>query len=266
MAYLNTHPFGPRRAPPDWAMVEQFAVFVLKHVFRTWVGLYLDDLVFPEPESTIEPARRVIGEIGRLLGYDLDPDKEIAPAISTMPIGAKIKSPPGFDRASIPWSKASMAIEEIKEILKANTIPTSQASTLSGELGLVQYLPFGLLGRAMVKPLDGRQYATTRRRAPLVTSLRIAITFRASPLMNPKPRLVPLRPIKPCVIYTDACGEWNLFAVLCYPVEVESRGHSPIRRNPDAMGYLRMGDVRIPTWHIHSSEIYKTHTGHSIRS
>ena len=48
-----------------------------------------------------------------------------------------------------------------------------------------------------------------------------------SALKNPKPRLVPLRPIRPCVVYTDACGEGHLGAVLCHPTGVTTHGHAP---------------------------------------
>ena len=38
MAYLNTQPFGPRRAPANWGRVTQFVVFVLKKVPESGSG------------------------------------------------------------------------------------------------------------------------------------------------------------------------------------------------------------------------------------
>lgn len=88
----------------------------------------------------------------------------------------------------------------------------------------------------MLKPLSGRHYSMVRRRAPLKTSLRNALVWRVSVLENHNPRLVPRRPIKPCVIYTDVCGEGHLGAALCHPVEVTTHGHPPLWMHSDAMG------------------------------
>ena len=41
----------------NWARATQFAVFVLKKVFRVWLGVYVGDLFCIEPEATIESAR-----------------------------------------------------------------------------------------------------------------------------------------------------------------------------------------------------------------
>ena len=89
-AYLNTKPFGSRRAPANWARVTQFVVvFVLKKVFRVWLGVYVDDLFCPEPELAIESARHVIKELLSLLGPELAPDKEVAArSVTNAPWGA----------------------------------------------------------------------------------------------------------------------------------------------------------------------------------
>ena len=44
MAHLNTQPFGPRRAPSNWARVAQFVAFVLREIYRIWIGVYVDDV------------------------------------------------------------------------------------------------------------------------------------------------------------------------------------------------------------------------------
>ena len=67
MAYLNTQPFGSRRAPTNWARVTQFVVFVHKQVFRVWLGVYVDNLFFLEPQAAIEPARFVVEELRHVL-------------------------------------------------------------------------------------------------------------------------------------------------------------------------------------------------------
>ena len=100
MAYLNTQPFGSRRAPSNWARVTQFVVFVLRRVFRVWLGVYVDDLFCLESDVTIESARHVIKELRALLGTELDQDKEVAPTSSSMLLGAKISLPRGFAHAA----------------------------------------------------------------------------------------------------------------------------------------------------------------------
>ena len=87
LSHLNTHPFGSRRAPPNWARVTQFVVFVLKKVFRVWLGVYVDDLFCLEPELAIEPDRHVIKVLCALLGLELATDKEAPPAMSEMLLG-----------------------------------------------------------------------------------------------------------------------------------------------------------------------------------
>ena len=89
IAYLNTQPFGPRRAPANWARVTQFVVFVLKKVFRARMGVYFVDLFYVEPEYTIESDRHVIKEIRTLLGLELAPDKEGPPQSQHCPLGRK---------------------------------------------------------------------------------------------------------------------------------------------------------------------------------
>ena len=89
LAYLNTQPFGSRRPPANWAMVTQFVVVVLKKMFRVWLGVYVGDIFCLEPELTIESARHAIKELCALLGLELAADKEVAPKLSTMPLGGK---------------------------------------------------------------------------------------------------------------------------------------------------------------------------------
>ena len=134
----------------------------------------------------------------------------------------------GFVHASLPKAKARKIIDEIQHILKTNVLSPAQAAKLRGKLGFAQSLLFGRFGRAMLKPITERQYSVVRRRAPLRTNLRVALTWWVSALKNPKPRTVPLRPVRPCVVYTDACGEGHLGAVLCSPLGVTAHGHAPL--------------------------------------
>ena len=97
-------------------------------LFRVWLGVYAGDPCSVVPEL----ARRVIKELCALLGPELDPDEEAAPAISTLLIGAQIEFPRGFVRAAMHRSKSPMAIGGIKEILKANTLSTSHAYKIRG--------------------------------------------------------------------------------------------------------------------------------------
>ena len=90
MAHLNTQPFGSRRAPANWERVTQFVVFVLKRIFRIWIGVYVGDLFCLEPESATESARSSVKQLCALLGLELAPDKEVAPTLSAMLLGAQV--------------------------------------------------------------------------------------------------------------------------------------------------------------------------------
>ena len=228
MAHLNTQPFGSRRAPANWARVTQFVAFVLRKLYRIWIGVYVDDVFCLEPDSTIVSAQLAIKDLCRILGLQLAPDKEIAPTISAMLLGAEVRLSRGFIHATLPPQKVSAILDEILDILKRNTLTPAHASKLRGKLGFAQSLLFGRFGRAMLKPLAERQYSTTRKRAPLTTNLRAALEWWSAALKRPTPRLVPLRPIRPCVVYSDACGEGHLGAVLCSPKEVVTHCHAPL--------------------------------------
>ena len=166
MAYLNTQPFGSRRAPANWARVTQFVVFVPKRVFRVWLGVYVDGLFCLEPDAAIESARHFIEELRALLGMEIALDKEVAPTFSAILLGAQVTLSRVFAHASIPRPKASKIIDEINDILKANTLSPAQAAKLRGKLGFAQSLLFGRFGRALLKPIAERQYSQVRRRAP----------------------------------------------------------------------------------------------------
>ena len=267
MAYVNTQFFAPRRAPDNWDRVTLFVVFVRKRVSRVWLGVYAAALFRPEPESTAESARNAIKESIRFLGMGLAPDNEIVPTISTLLLWAQIEISHGFARASIPKSKAIRAIGEINEILKTHTRSPSQSSKLSGRLGFAPSHLFGRFGRAMLKPLAERQYSVIRRCAPLHNGLRIALVRLVSALMNPKPRRVPLRPIRPCFVYTDACGEGNLCAVLRYPVEVTTHGHAPMWMHKDTnVGIYEWGSSCSIARIVARRRIYQKNAGYTIHS
>ena len=87
MAHLNTQPFGSRRAPANWGRLTQFVAFVLTKIYRIWVGLYADDVFCVEPEGTIAPAKSAIKSLREVLGMGIDPDKEVGPAVSDIPLG-----------------------------------------------------------------------------------------------------------------------------------------------------------------------------------
>ena len=160
-----------------------------------------------EPDTAIGPVRSSTKHICALIGLELAPDEEVAPALPAMLLGAQVTLPRGFAHSSIHLSKATKIIEETKDIIKANTISTSRSSKLRGELGFAQSLVFGLFGRALLKPIAERQYSLVRKRARIRTKLTVSLTRWASSLKDPEPRTVPLRPVRPFVVYTDACGE-----------------------------------------------------------
>ena len=220
----------------------------------------MGDLFCIGHESTVGSDRHVIKEMRHLLGREMAPDKEISPTISTLLLGAQIELSPGFARASIPWPRSFRAIDEINEILKASNRSPAHSEKLGGGHGFAQSLLFGRFGRAILKPLAGRQYSMVRRRVPLQTSLRNALVLWASALMNHKPRLVPLRTIRSCIVYTDACGEGGLVAVLCHPVDVTTHGHAPFGRILIPAGDLRMGAFSRPTRITPCNKINETRT------
>ena len=43
MATLRTQPFGPSRAPANWARVTAFLQFVIRKLFWAWLGIFVDD-------------------------------------------------------------------------------------------------------------------------------------------------------------------------------------------------------------------------------
>lgn len=127
-------------------------------------------------------------------------------------------------------------IIEIDEILKKNTLAPSHAGILRGELGCAHSLLFGRFGRAMLKPLSHRQYSPARKRAPLQTSLRDSLQWWAVALGNPSPRVVPLKPARPGVAYSDACGDGRLGDVLCAPRGVVTHCRAPLWMREEEKG------------------------------
>ena len=96
------------------------------------------------------------------------------------------------------------------------------------------------------------------------TKLLAALTWWVSALKYHKPRTVPLRPVRPCVVYTDSCGEGHLGAALCRPNGVTSHGHSPSWVASDGGG--------IYEWELLEALLglclvvrYTNHTSNSIR-
>ena len=95
----------------------------------------------------------------------------------------------------------------------------------------------------MLKLLAKRQYSKARTRAPIKTGHKASLICRVNALANPFPTAVQLKPVKPCVVYSDACGEGRLGAVLCTHRGAVAHFHVPLWMCDVAGGNLRRGPI-----------------------
>ena len=79
VASLRTQPFGPIRAPANWARVTNFVQFFSIRLCKVWLGIYVGDCFCVEPVDTIDSAGNCIRAVCALLGLELEPPKEQPP-------------------------------------------------------------------------------------------------------------------------------------------------------------------------------------------
>ena len=176
VATLRTQPFGSRRAPTNWPRVANFLKRVTLTVFGVIISVYVDDVFIVEQAETIISSYNSFKIACAILGFQLEESKQQDPTKTPSLLGAEITSTQNWITARLPGRKRKDLVNEMKQILTNGHLTHAQAVKLRGRLGFTQSLLFGRLGRALLNPLSGRQYAKiTGRYHPITDEIKLTL-------------------------------------------------------------------------------------------
>ena len=148
-------------------------------------------------------------------GLSLDPKKEQAPSDKLVLLGANVHIFQDSVEISLADKKKEELIADLARTLQLRKLTPAGAAKFRGRLGFAQSCLYGKFGRAHLAPFSKRQYSkiSTGGNA-LDIDLFEVIPWWIRTLGEDGPRRVACNFRHPVLVYTDACGDGHIGAVV----------------------------------------------------
>jgi len=190
---IRGFPFGCLSSVLHFNRLPRFIVHLLRRFFGVCVTHFYDDYCVAEPASTAHSAQYCVRRVHEILGFVLDHGKHIRAAISNPFLGvitdfSSVRK--GIVIVRIQEERRAKIVDLLEDIIVANKLTPSHASSVRGKLYFSACTCFGRVGVPALQAFVKRQYGKGTRLTPALVA---AIYFFISLLTSPMPRLVHIK-------------------------------------------------------------------------
>ena len=201
--------FGTESAVLDYNLLSRFVVCAARRQLGVPTSGYFDDFLLMGREDDAEAmADDFQCLFSRIIGLVFgDAKKRVGTSLTYLGVCVDLSSPP-LITCRITDDRKRALIVKLENILSTNSLSSTDAAKLLGQLSFVQQSMCGAVGRAYLHPLISRQYSKShfqvlgaRLREALVWWLHVLQRSSFSRVIDP---LFISSPCSPLCVYTDA--------------------------------------------------------------